>query len=171
MANVKWEVELKEWQRFNPVVYSAKIDIPNMVKIPSDSELESIFKTKGYKLQTWGRSKNNDGKYIKENDPHWIGVRKGTPLHIDMGYPRYSHHLKVRVDDGIVVRGIDKTELLLERGVFYILDTHSPHQVLHKKDSAVWNVAVSIDSHVLLDPMECIKKSIQFAATTKITKR
>ena len=171
MADVKWETPLKEDQRSNPVVYSAKIDLSSMVKIPSNSELEIIFKTKGYKLQTWGRSKGKDGKETRTNDPHWIGVRNGTPLHTDFAYPRYSHHLKVRVDDGIVVRGVDKTELLLERGVFYILDTHSPHQVLHKKDSAVWNVAVSIDSHVLLDPMECIKKSIQFAVTTKITKR
>ena len=47
MADVKWETPLKEDQRANPVVYSAKIDLPSMVKIPSDFELESIFKTKG----------------------------------------------------------------------------------------------------------------------------
>jgi len=171
MADVKWDAPLKEGQRDNPVVYSAKIDMPSSVKIPTNDELEVIFKTKGYRLQTWGRSKDAKGKEVKTNDPHWIGVRKGTPLHTDFAYPRYSHHLKVRVDDGIVVRGINKDELLLERGVFYILDTHSPHQVLHKNNDAIWNVAVSIDSHVLLDPMDCIKKSILFAATTKITKQ
>ena len=171
MADVSWETPLRQGQRSNPVVYATQIELPKMIKIPSNEELETIFKTKGYKLQTWGRSKDKTGKVIKTHDPHWSGVRNGTPLHTDFAYPRYSHHLKVRVDDGIIVRGLDKEELTLKRGTFYILDTHSPHQVLHKNKEAVWNVAVSIDSHTVLDPRECIKKSLQYAANTKITKR
>ena len=171
MADVSWGYKLKEGQIENPAVFAAKIDLPDFIKIPTDEQLETIFETKGYKLQTWGRTKDSKGKEVRTNDPHWIGVRKGTPLHTDFAYPRYSHHLKIRVDDGIIVRGLNKMELELERGIFYILDTHSPHQVLHKKKSAIWNVAVSIDSHEMLDPRECIKKSIEFAAVSDITKR
>ncbi len=171
MADVSWKTPLKEGQRPNPAVFSVKIDLPDYVPVPSNQQLEAIFKTKGYKLQTWGRTKDSKGKDIRTNDPHWIGVRNGTPLHTDFAYPRYSHHLKVRADDGIVVRGLNKVELLLERGTFYILDTHSPHQVLHKDKSAVWNVAVSIDSNELLDPSDCIKRMVQFAALSDITKR
>ena len=168
MAEVKWGSALKAGQRGNPVMYAAKVDLPYFVKVPTDSELEEIFKTKGFKLQTWGRSKGKDGKYIRENDPHWIGVRGGTPLHIDPAYPRYSHHLKVRVDDGISVRGMDKAELPLFRGVFYILDTHSPHQILNNNGG--WNVAVSIESKEMLDPKDCATRSIQYSAISKITK-
>ena len=69
----------------------------------------------------------------------------------------------MRVDDGIVVRGLDKRETVLERGVFYILDTHSPHQVFHKNKQAIWNVAVSIDSSVILEPDEVIPIALEYA--------
>jgi hypothetical protein len=171
MADVSWDDPLLPDQRANPVVYSAYVELPPSVRVPTNDQLEKIFVTKGYKLQTWGRSKAADGKYVKTNDPHWIGVRNGTPLHTDRSYPRYSHHLKVRVDSGIVVRGKNKEELQLKRGVFYILDTHSPHQVLHKNKDGVWNVAVSIDSDTILEPADCISRSIIYAMTTDITKK
>lgn len=171
MADVSWNKPLLPDQRPNPVVYFTEVDLPKTVLIPTDEQLEKIFITKGYRLQTWGRTKTKDGKDVKTNDPHWIGVRNGTPLHTDRAYPRYSHHLKVRVDDGIFVRGKNKVELELKRGVFYILDTHSPHQVLHKNKGAVWNVAVSIDSHTILDPAECISRSIIYAMSNDITKK
>ena len=77
MADVKWDAPLTKEQRANPVVYSAKIDLPSMIKIPTDSELEIIFKTKGYKLQTWGRSKDERGKEIKTNENPKVNNIKG----------------------------------------------------------------------------------------------
>ena len=163
--DIKWDTPLRDGQKDHPVVYSTFVDLPKDVFFPDNLSLKLIFKTDGYKLQTWGRSKDSDGKTILTNDPHWIAVRKSTPLHFDPKYPRYSHHLKVRVDDGIYVRGKAKKELKLERGTFYILDAHSPHQVFQKKDTAVWNVAVSIDSHTILDAKETINKCIEYART------
>ena len=166
MAKAYWDSVLTKEQNENPVMYSAIVDLPEFIKAPTDQELENIFKTKGFKLQTWGRAKGKDGKDIKENNPHWIGVRGKTPLHTDPAYPRYSHHLKVRVDHGISVRGINKVELSLSRGIFYILDTHSPHQVLNENGG--WNIAVSIDCQKMLNPQDCVKRSMQYVAMSKI---
>ena len=109
--DIKWDTPLRDGQKDHPVVYSELVDLPKDVFFPDDLSLKLIFKTDGYKLQTWGRSKDSDGKTILTNDPHWIAVRKSTPLHFDPKYPRYSHHLKIRVDDGIYVRGKAKKEL------------------------------------------------------------
>ena len=159
--DVKWDYELKGGQRKNPVVYTEFVNLDEeKVFYPKENDIKKVFKTDGFKLQTWGRTPNK-----LENDPHYIGVRKTTPLHIDPRYPRYSHHLKLRVDLGIGCRGLDKTELMFKRGTFYILDTHSPHQVFQKKDTAIWNVAVSIDSHTILDAKETINKCIEYART------
>lgn len=168
MANLKWDYELKEGQRSNPVVYTEHIDLPPSVIFPTEQHLSKVFKTDGFKLQTWGRSIDSEGKTILTNDPHWIAVKKGTPLHHDPKYPRYSHHLKLRVDDGIFVRGLDLEELELKRGTYYVLDAHSPHQVFHKSKQAVWNVAVSIDSHEVIDAKEAIPALIKFAETASI---
>ena len=163
MANLPWSYKIKHGQSTNPVIFCCKTKLDKSVPFPNEIELKKVFKADGYKLQTWGRAITEKGKVKLENDPHWIAVRKGTPLHYDPAYPRYSHHLKVRVDDGIGVRGLDKRETVLERGVFYILDTHSPHQVFHKNKQAIWNVAVSIDSSVILEPDEVIPIALEYA--------
>lgn len=156
MADLKWDYQLKEWQRSNPVVEHVHVNLTSKAIYPNENQLLKVFKRDGFKLQTWGRSKDEKGNTKLINDPHWIAVRKGTPLHYDPKYPRYSHHLKIRVDDGIYVRGIDKKELKLERGTYYVLDAHSPHQVFHKNKFGVWNVAVSIDSHEVIPSSEAI---------------
>ena len=157
--DVSWNYKLKEGQRNNPVVYFEIVTLSDFVPHPKESDLMEFFPKKSYRLQTWGRSVDSNGTTIITNDPHWIGVRRGTPLHIDPKYPRYSHHLKVRVDEGIVCRGLAREELVLERGLFYILDTHSPHQVVHKNKSGTWNIAASIDSHEVLD-LESVKQDL-----------
>jgi len=164
--DITWNYKLKDNQRPNPVVYFKKIDIPNSISYPTNKELAKIFKTDSFSLQTWGRAKDNEGKTILTNNPHWIAVRGSTPLHIDPKYPRYSHHLKIRVDKNISVRGLNKQELKLERGIFYILDTHSPHQVQANKGS--YNVAVSIDSKMVLPISKTISKCFDFALTHNI---
>lgn len=161
--DLTWDYELKGGQRANPVVYTEFINLDKeKVFYPKENNIFKVFKTDGFKLQTWGRTPNK-----LENDPHYIGVRKTTPLHIDPRYPRYSHHLKLRVDLGIGCRGLDKTELMFKRGTFYILDTHSPHQVFihpqYKKFDPQWNIAVSIDSHKMLYPEAAMQDCINYA--------
>tara|TARA_Y100001951_G_C11255821_1_gene249333 strand:- start:496 stop:1011 length:516 start_codon:yes stop_codon:yes gene_type:complete len=160
--NVKWNTPLKEGQRANPVIEWTNVHLSDDFIFPTDEQLLKIFKTKGYKLQTWGRSKDEKGRTNLTQDPHWIAVRNGTPLHYDPRYPRYSHHLKIRVDDGIFVRGMSLEELKLERGTYYVLDAHSPHQVFHKNKEALWNVAISVDSNIILPMEEVITEAIEY---------
>lgn len=169
--DLKWDVELGPDQRACPVVYACTIPLPSSVLYPSDDELEQIFKTKAFVLQTWARSTDAEGKTILTDDPHWIAVRGSTPLHFDPKYPRYSHHLKVRVDPNIVCRGLDKRELPLSRGLFYCLDTHSPHQVLSKDKGIRWNVACSIDSHAVIQPETILARMIGWASVPSILSR
>lgn len=164
--DITWNYKLKADQKDNPVVYYQKINIPNSIPYPTNEDLQKIFKTDSFSLQTWGRAKDINGKTILTNNPHWIAVRGSTPLHLDPKYPRYSHHLKIRVDEDISVRGLNKKELKLERGTFYILDTHSPHQVKAKK--GYYNVAVSIDSKTILPVNKTISKCLDFALTHNI---
>jgi len=165
MADLKWDYQLKEGQRSNPVVETQQLDLPKTIIYPNEQDLSKVFKTDGFKLQTWGRSVDSNGNTIMTDDPHWIAVRKGTPLHYDPKYPRYSHHLKVRVDDGIFVRCLDKEELELKRGTYYVLDAHSPHQVFHKHKFGLWNIAVSIDSHEVIPSDKAIPALLKYAET------
>tara|TARA_B100000519_G_scaffold200112_1_gene212614 strand:- start:4365 stop:4895 length:531 start_codon:yes stop_codon:yes gene_type:complete len=166
--NVGWSYELSDDQRPNPVVHVQQVALPEGIFFPTEQSLLKVFKTNGFKpkagrLKAWGRSRGDDGKIKYKDDPHWIAVRNGTPLHLDPPYPRYSHHLKVRVDNAFFVRGIDQVELPLRRGTFYVLDTHSPHQVINKGMVDGWNVAVSIDSNSVWDSGKAISCCLEFA--------
>ena len=147
--DVKWDAELKDGQSANPVLHWERMELPEELICPTDDQLAVIFKTNQYRLQTWSRQKKN-GKTVLTNDPHWLATRGSGPLHVDPKYPRYSHQLKIRVDDGIFARGLDKVEVPLFRGVYYVLDTHSPHQVFSPKVKNGYNVTVSIDHHIPL---------------------
>jgi hypothetical protein len=164
--DIKWDAPRRKGWVDNPAIYVNVVDIPEQIKIPTDDELRLVFGAKDFnknkRLKTWGRSKDLSGKKILTGDPHFIGVRNGTPLHFDPSYPRYSHHLKIRVDGEIYVRGLDKQETRLTRGVFYILDTHSPHQVLNKAKGDAWNVAISIDSHERMHPQTAINMCLKY---------
>jgi len=168
MTDLKWDYKLKNDQRRNPVVYSEEITLSEKIKVPNQTTLLKVFKSVGYTLQTWNRKLDSKGVEVLENDPHWIAVRKSTPLHHDPKYPRYSHHLKVRVDPEIYVRGLDKVELELKRGLFYILDTHSPHQIISKTKYSIWNVAASIDSSIILDVTETKNRLINYLESTSV---
>lgn len=168
--DVPWTYQLESHQSANPVVFSRQVKLPDGFIFPSDEVLLRVFKTDNFKpkagrLKAWGRSRDAKGKVLYENDPHWIAVRNGTPLHIDPPYPRYTHHLKIRVDDGIYVRGLDKAELHLTTGLFYILDTHSPHQVFNKSQEDGWNISISIDSHTVLPIHKAINDCVAFGMT------
>lgn len=165
MADIKWGTPLKEHQRSNPAVFHTNVNLPSEIITPSNFDLMMAFQVekfgKGKRLKTWGRKQEN-GKTVLTDDPHWIAVRNGTPLHTDPKYPRYSHQLKIRVDAGTFVRGQDKQELELKRGIFYILDTHSPHQVFLKHKMDAWNVSISIDSHEMWEPQKAIETCIEW---------
>lgn len=155
---------LPESQLPNPVLFVQELGPLPGVLVASSARLAEIFPGDGHQLKTWGRA----GDQL-ENDPHWIGVRKGTPLHVDPKYPRYSHQIIIRAD-GMYLRGIDRVETAIRRGTFVILDTHSPHQLCVRKRApgmpAPWYVAVSLDTYLSdLSPNESIPRLMEYAKT------
>ena len=163
MADLTWDHKLKGDQSDDPVVYAEMLELSGLdLPEPTDEDLLEIFKTSGYSLQTWARRKDDEGRTILTNDPHWIATRGSTPLHYDPRYPRYSHHLKLRVDPGVFLRGLGQTKLPLVRGLFYVLDAHSPHQIFCAEEPSAWNVAASIDSHDVIPAVECLPSLINF---------
>ena len=148
----------------NPVLYMQNVPMGDDVCWPSDESLAEIFPTPSHSLKTWNRTEG-----VKELDPHWIGVRKQTPLHYDPAYPRYTHHLLVRVD-GFVLRGINQVETpRLGRGAYLVLDTHSPHQLFAKNKTDMWYVAASSDDHVIHPPEEMIPWLVGYATENTIS--
>ena len=156
----------------NPVVQYEYLDLPKSIINPADEQMDIIMK--GRNIKTWGRNKGEHAGL----DPHWICLgfrkRRKAPLHTDPLYPRYSHHLKIKVDNGIVCGGIPenypqfpegkkRATLDMRRGLWYILDTHSPHQVYTVNDSAVWNLSISIDSHTVLGIEKCVDLCLEYA--------
>ncbi len=129
--------------RKNPVLHASQQSV-DWLPEASDEYLAQFFKRKSYTLKTWGRSRT------LVHDPHWIGVFKQSPMHTDPGYPRFTHHLIVRVDN-FCLCGHGVIETPLSRGLYVVLDTHSPHQLKAMDDAAKWYVAFSIDSHGTMD--------------------
>lgn len=156
--NVKWDIELKPHQVSNPVMYSTIVDLPADLLLPHENELRKIFVTEKQSLKTWGRTSGE----LNGTEPHWIGVHKQTPLHVDPAYPRYTHHLLLKVD-GFCLRGVDKVETPLVRGTYAQIDTHSPHQLYAKTDTALWYLAVSMDSKTPLSKGYVIPNLIRYA--------
>jgi len=167
--DVKWDIQLRPDQRRNPVMFTKHLELGEEIHYPTNEELRAVMGIKeghkGKRLQTWGRAKDAKGKTVVEHDPHWLAVKNGTPLHVDPRYPRYSHQLKIRVDPPTYVHGIDKSQLILKRGTFYILDTHSPHQVV-TGSGELWNVTASIDSHSLLNPNQAVEVLMNYCLNT-----
>lgn len=138
---------MREW----PVVWHVTVDVSDLFE-PSEADcIEAFRRLNGKRLQTWGRAHDAGGKTILYDDPHWIAVNKGTSLHTDPKFPRYTHQLKLRVDDHIYCRGVgDHAPVRLYRGMLYCLDTHSPHQIFMDRPKGYngpgWNVSASLDS-------------------------
>jgi len=150
---------MREGQVANPFVYTEHIDLSNTnVLEPSEEQLNHVFPTPRHSLKTWGRT---PGTLVL--DPHWIGVRKQTSLHFDPRYPKYTHHLLLKTDH-FVLRGYDKVEMEISRGLFFIMDGHSPHQLLSKAKEANWYIAVSMDSHEILDRDTVVAQLIKYAS-------
>jgi hypothetical protein len=157
--NVKWDTPLRPDQLPNPVVHSELLAPGASWANVTDEELLAVFPMSGQSLKTWG-----DGLKAVHEEPHWIGVRKQTPLHTDPKYPRYTHHLILRVDR-FVLRGVNREEVPIHRGTYLVLDTHSPHQLFATERGALWYVAVSLDSKTILPRDETVARLSAFAST------
>ena len=126
-----------------PVVWRAVVPLLFMDDGKARRMLDDVFgpgKTK--RLQTWARPTDSP------NGPHWIGVRNGTPLHIDPRYPRYTHQLIV-LNEGWTLAGMSRKHAARPFlvGDVFCCDTHSPHILMREQASTgSWYLAASIDS-------------------------
>ncbi len=156
--NHAWSYNLAPTQRANPVVYQREVQLPENFIYPEIEVLEKIFSGKGPLIKTWGHEVGQ-----KEFDPHWIGTRGRKRLHSDPAYPRYSHHLKIRVDEGIYVWGLSREKLFLRRGLFYILDAHSPHEIgTGPANPDGFNIGIAIDASAPLEVLGVIARLVKF---------
>ena len=168
MPTLKPDAALEAGQLENPIIEFMHVaEIDSIFGVPT---YEQLREATGYndgkktqRLKTWGRTPK-----VLVDDPHWIGVRNGTAYHVDTGYPRYTYQLKILVDEPTHVRGWDGVRFPLSRGLFYTLDTHSPHQVVAPKGGEYWNVSLSWDSHELVDREAVLKELIAYAKRTDI---
>jgi len=157
--DIKWDSELKDWQVENPI-----LEITN-IKLNCDvfnaETFDSILNGKAkQQLKTWGGSESTA-------EPHWIGVTHGTPLHTDPRYPRYSWQLLVFVDN-FILRGKNKEETPLQAGTLFLLDTHSPHQLLAKDNVARYYLACSMDSKERIPMSDAMIKLLDYAQNNEL---
>lgn len=157
--NVSWDIQLKDWQKTNPIVEAYR-NIKGITFEFDEQKTREVLVMKGHQLKTWGGTEST-------SEPHWIGVTKQTPIHTDPRYPRYSWQLIVHVDN-FVLRGIDKVETALEKNMLVLVDTHSPHQLLAKDTDAVYYIACSMDSKTILSKDEVLSKLRNYANNTPI---
>lgn len=167
MPDWKLGTPLKEGMRDNPVLHYEFVDMDDIPEIDR-SDLDKVFTSKGSRLRTWNRAKDDKGVTIKENDEHWICVKRGVGFHVDVGFPRYSYQLKLLVDPMTFILGAGGAEYPLMRGVFYVLDTHSPHSVVVRDKDSEYNLSASIDSMPLLDIDQCRARLIDYAKTARV---
>ena len=157
--NVNWDITLRFDQRANPVILVQK-DVEGYDFTFDESKILKALTGKGHQLKTWGNADTT-------SEPHWIAVKKATPLHTDPRYPRYTWHLILYVDN-FGLRGIDKVETKLEAGDLILLDTHSPHQLFAYDKSATYYVACSIDSKYIMGKSEALRKILQYVNNNEI---
>jgi len=145
-----WNAPLKPDMKSNPIEESTVEQLTSDCFYPEDATLAELFSSAA-SLKTWGRA---NGQLV--GTPHWIAVHRDTPLHTDPAYPRYSHQLIVRADDGFVLRGHDKIELPIKRGTLIRLDTHSPHQLFNREGKKGYYIGASMDMHEAL-PLKVVR--------------
>ena len=169
MPDWKYGTPLRKGMVGDPVLHYEMVDLDVLgVPEPTDAEMEQIFVKKASKVRTWNRRHTPQGVALKVNDPHWLAVKKGVQCHIDTGFPRYSHQLKVRVDPNTFITGNDEIQYPLVRGLYYILDAHSPHEVLATGADSFWNVTAAIDHNIQLNPDTTLKRLLEYVKTNHI---
>ena len=157
--DIKWDSELKDWQASNPILEVVNLKLS--FNVFDAGTFDSVLNGKArQQLKTWGGTESTA-------EPHWIGVTHGTPLHTDPRYPRYSWQLMVWVDN-FILRGKDKVETPLSMGTLFLLDTHSPHQLLAKDKMARYYLACSMDSKERIPMSEAISKLTAYANSNEL---
>jgi len=133
MASVDPDMELAWDQVIDPMLWVAPAPaeaLEHIAKIDtSDAAMEPwIGPGASMKLKSFGHDVTGTGV-------HFLLTRKGTTVHTDKAYTRFSHQLVLR-NDGNRIRGLPRYDSEnpndwhppIVPGMMYCLDTHSPHQ-------------------------------------------
>lgn len=151
MVGIKNDYILKEGEREDPLVWVDFSHIDEVItgNLPSSENIAEVFGKS--RLKSWGHL---------ENGVHWLSTKKGTTMHTDPRYPRYTHHLMVR-NDGFRLHGMkdeEESHPILEPGAMYCLDAHSPHKVSidtrYGVDKPQYKIQIAIDADEILTPDE-----------------
>jgi hypothetical protein len=157
--NVKWDIQLTSLQRTNPVLYYEKNAFDLNYNFNAE-KFNEVLEGNKHQLKTWGGAEST-------SKPHWIGVKKATPLHTDPRYPRYTWHYILKVDN-FGLRGVDKVDTKLENNMLILLDTHSPHQLFSYSKEALYYFACSIDSKKIMGKSRAKEKLHQYVLNNDI---
>jgi hypothetical protein len=94
--------------------------------VTDDDMVQIQGEGKASRVYTYG----HQGSRANGRHPHYISTRTGYPLHVDVGFVRFTHQVVLR-NDGFMVCGLaGTTKHPQPKGTVYCLDTHSPHQVI-----------------------------------------
>jgi hypothetical protein len=128
MTTVPPEYELEIGQFIDPVLWIAETKHTSHSIDVSDAVIDGYLgEGNGNAIKSFGHD--------PETGVHFLLTRKGTTVHTDKAYLRYTHQLVIR-NDGNRLRGLPRFDsddpadwhIPMSTGVLYCLDTHSPHQ-------------------------------------------
>jgi hypothetical protein len=175
MASVDVNMKLAADQRSNPVLWvlpapAALWPLLRRIDVGDEAMRAYLPDGNGMALKSFGHTTSG---------VHFLLTRKGTTVHTDKAYTRYSHQLVLR-NDGNRIRGLprydspDQTRWHppLLPGTMYALDTHSPHQGLHDPRIAPapgMKAVIAVDRDTPIDPADAwalflpwLEKAVQF---------
>lgn len=123
--------ELQPGERIDPLVWITDPRpeaLPLIENIDLSDEALDVWMGKGQDMRLKSFGHDTDGV-------HFLLTRKGTGLHNDVAFTRFTHQLVLR-NDGNRLRGLPKYDdpetwhRPLVPGVMYCLDSHSAHEGL-----------------------------------------
>lgn len=134
------------------------MSVPVHERVIETAFLDRIFGKKAKGLKTWPKAGDL---------PHWLACRNGIKLHTDPKFSRYAYQMVIR-NDGWAMGGFDpEIVTILQPGACYILDTHSPHELVKTLDCrGRYFVGVGFDSNELLSLSEAATRLIAYCGAT-----
>jgi hypothetical protein len=158
--------QLSATQSAKPIRLLGRVSTP--LPTITDDLLLSIFGDGSNKrrLRSWGKT--------SPYSPHFLATRSGTTCHTDPRYPRFSWHLMLH-NGGFRIRGLADSDIPeLEVGSVYVLDTHSPHEVIRDPrmpQVSDYKVQVALDADAPIPTDEAIAQLVAFVELPDLIER
>jgi hypothetical protein len=153
------DYELAPGEFAHPVLWLVQTGVTAQVDVSDEVMDRYLGPGDGGAIKSFGHD--------EQTGVHFLLTRKGTAVHTDRAYLRYTHQFVLR-NDGNRVRGLPKYDserswhAPMEAGTLYCLDTHSPHQGLadprfaDRAATRGMKAVVAVDRSVPLDPPDAL---------------